>query len=91
MKMMQYYVIQEDDAILHHTKLLSPNHYFSDTYDKYHQNSDKARSQIKGGFSLKNLHFRAHKWGTSDFLYKPSCLWLNLSVCDWPLDGTHLC
>ena len=47
MKMMQYYVIQEDDAILHHTKLLSPNHYFSDTYDKYHQNSDKARSQIK--------------------------------------------
>ena len=26
-----------------------------------------------------------------DFLYKPSYLWLNLSVCDWPLDGTHLC
>ena len=46
---------------------------------------------MKGGFSLKNLHLRAHKWGTSDFLYKPSCLWLNLSVCDWPLDGTHLC
>ena len=23
------------------------HHYFSDTYDKYHQNSDKARSQIK--------------------------------------------
>ena len=23
------------------------DHYFSDTYDKYHQNSDKARSQIK--------------------------------------------